>query len=88
MASLLATGTSLASSADFVLSGETTSLFLVSTDNLPSACAVTVSVKGANGKYYPIGALTNAQPFLVLSSPGTFNVTRPANSPNCGVDRV
>ena len=86
MASLLATGTSAASSADFTLTGETTSLFLVSTAGLESGSNVTVEVKGANNAYYSLGALTLLAPFLVLSSPGVFRVTRPTGA-NVGVDR-
>lgn len=87
MASLLATGTTAANSADFTLAGETTSLFLVSTAALPSGITVELQVKGANGVYYPMGSLSSNAPFIVLSSPGTFRVSRPAG-PDCGVDRV
>ena len=87
MAALLAVGTTAATSADFTLTGESTSLFLVATAGLESGSAASVDVKGANGVYYPIGALTLMAPFLVLSSPGTFRVSRGAGV-SVGVDRV
>lgn len=86
MAALLAVGTTAASSADFTLTGESTSLFLVATAGLESGSAATVEVKGANNVYYPVGALTLMAPFLVLSSPGIFRVSRPAGV-GVGVDR-
>lgn len=87
MAALLITGTTAAVSADFTITTESTSLFLVSTAALPSGVAVEIDVKGANGVYYPIGGLTAETPLLVLSGPGTYRVDRPAG-PNVGVDRV
>lgn len=87
MSALLATGTSALASADFTLTGETTSLFLVSTAGIVSGSSVEIQVKGANGVYYPIGTLNPGLPFQVLSSPGTYRVYRPAG-PDVGVDRV
>jgi len=87
MAVLLATGTTAANSADFTLTGETSSLFLVSTADIPQGASVTVQVKGANGLYYGIGGLSVSDPFRVLSSPGTYRVSRPAGV-DVGVDRV
>lgn len=89
MAALLAVGTTTASSADFTISGESTSLFLVNTTAPldPNAQAV-IEIKSAAGQYYVIGALSaTINPLLVLSSPGTFRVTRYAGA-SCGVDRV
>ena len=87
MAALLAPGATAASSADFTLTGESCGLFLVATAGLESGSAATIETKGANGVYYPIGALTLMTPFLVLSSPGTFRVSRGAGVA-VGVDRV
>lgn len=89
MASLLATGTSAASSAEFTLTGETTSLFLVAaTAPLDVGAQASVEIKSAAGVFFQIGSLSaTLNPMLVLSSPGTFRVSRPAGV-NCGVDRV
>jgi hypothetical protein len=87
MAALLATGTTALNSADFTLSGETSSLFLVSTAGIPAGAWCDIQVKGANGLYYPMGALNSITPFLVLSSPGTYRVARAAGV-DVGVDRV
>ncbi len=87
MASLLAVGTSAASSADFTLTGESSSLFLVSPGGLPSLACAEIEIKSAAGDYYPVGALSVGSPMGVLSGPGTYRVSRPAG-PSCGVDRV
>lgn len=87
MTALLAVGTTAASSADFTLTGESSSLFLVSTAALPSGSSATIEVKSAAGVYYPIGALSVSTPLQVLSGPGTYRVSRPAG-PDCGVDRA
>ncbi len=87
MAELIAVGTTAVSSADFTLTGESTSLFLTGTAGLESGCSATVEVKSASGVYYPIGALSAATPIKVLSGPGTYRVSRPAGA-SCGVDRV
>jgi hypothetical protein len=87
MAALLATGVTATSSADFTISGESTTLFLVSTAGLPSGALAQIEVKGANGVYYPFGHLDPSIPIQVLSGPGTYRVSRPAGA-DCGVDRV
>ena len=88
MAALLATGTSALASADFTLTGETSSLFMVSTSGIVTGSSVEIQVKGANGVYYAIGTLNPGTPIQVLSAPGTFRVYRPAGGPDVGVDRV
>lgn len=89
MASLLATGTTVAQSADFtLLATDNTSLFLVSTAGLPSNASIELQVKGANGVYYPFGTLDGRTPFLALASPGTFRVARNIPGFDVGVDRV
>ena len=89
MAALLAVGTTTASSADFTLYGETSSLFLVNTAApLDVNAQAVVEIKSAAGQYYTIGALSGSiNPMLVLSGPGTYRVTRYAGT-SCGVDRV
>lgn len=87
MAEILAVGTSAASSADFTLTGESTSLFITGTEGMKSNSAAAIEVKSAAGAYYPIGTLTLQNSLLVLSSPGTFRVSRPAGA-SFGVDRV
>lgn len=87
MAALLAVGVTAASSADFALTGESTSLFLTSTAALESGSLAVIEVKSAAGVYYGIGRLNAAQAILVLNAPGTYRVSRPAGA-SCGVDRV
>lgn len=86
MAALLDVNTTAASSADFTLTGEASTLFLVSTAALPSGAAATVEVKSAAGVYYPIGALSTQTPIQVLTGPGVYRVSRAAGV-SCGVDR-
>lgn len=89
MAALLAVGTTTASSDDFTLTGEATSLFLVAATAplSPSAQAV-IEVKSAAGVYFTVGTLSaTIAPMLVLSGPGTYRVTRYAGV-SSGVDRV
>lgn len=86
MAALLATGTTATSSSDFTLTGETSTIFLVSTAQILQNSKVVIEIKGANGVYYPFGNLDQSSPVLVLSGPGTYRVTRPAGI-DVGVDR-
>ncbi len=86
MTAILVVGTTAASSADFTITGESTSLLLTSSAGLPSEAAATIEVKSAAGVYYPIGALSVTTPLQVLSGPGTYRVSRP-DGPSCGVDR-
>jgi len=88
MAEILATGTTAANSADFTLSGETSSLLLKWAAAPLDNSAVDVMVKDAGGLYNRIGQLTTITPMVALIAPGTFRVSRPANSPACGVDRA
>lgn len=88
MAALLAVGVIAATSTDFTLTTDTASLFLVSaTGPVDPEAVATLEVKSALGNYYPIGSLTARQsPFLVLSSPGTYRVSRVAGA-TFGVDK-
>ena len=86
MASLLTVGTTAATSEDFTLTGETSSLLLTATTVLLAGSKVQIEAKAASGVYIPIGALDTSTPMLVLSAPGTYRVNRPAG-PSCGVDR-
>ena len=89
MSALLAVGTTTASSADFTLTGEVTTLFLVNTTApLDVGAQAVIEVKSAAGQYYNIGALSATRnPVLAISAPGTFRVTRYAGA-SCGVDRT
>ena len=87
MAVLLATGTSATSSADFTLTGELSTLFLVSTGQVLQNSKVIIEIKGANAVYYPFSSLNKTTPVVVLSGPGTYRVTRTAGV-DVGVDRV
>lgn len=86
MAALLAVDTTAASSADFTLTGEASTLFLVAAAAIPSGAAAAIEVKSAAGVYYPFGALNAQTPILVVSGPGVYRVSRAAGVA-CGVDR-
>lgn len=88
MAALLASGTTAASSADFTLTGEASTLFLdAATAQIPDVI-VTVEIKAASGVYHIIGNLTDENPAQVLTGPGTYRVSRLACATAVGVDRV
>lgn len=88
MAALLASGTTAASSADFTLTGETSTLFLdAATATIPDV-AVLIEIKAASAVYHVIGVLTDENPAVVLSGPGTYRVSRQACTTAVGVDRV
>lgn len=88
MAELLASGTTLAASADFTLTGETSSLFLTAAAAQVPECVVLVEVKSAAETYHIIGKLTESEPAKVLSGPGTYRVSRQVCATAVGVDRV
>ena len=88
MAALLANGTTAASSADFSLVGESTTLFLVAATTAIPDVAVLIEIKSAAATYHPIGVLTDETPAVVLSGPGTYRVSRQVCATAVGVDRV
>jgi hypothetical protein len=88
MAQLLAPGIAQASSADFTLAGEPSTLFLTSATRQMQDATANVEIKSAAGAYQVIGNLTNEQPAKVLTGPGTYRVTRLACAIAVGVDRV
>ena len=88
MAVLLASGTTLASSADFTLTGETSTLFLdASAAQIPDVI-VLIEIKAASGVYHIVGNLTDENPAVVLSGPGTYRVSRQVCTTAVGVDRT
>ena len=88
MAALLASGTTAASSADFTLTGETSTLFLVAATSQIPDILMTIEIKSAAGVYHIVGNLSDEVPAVVLSGPGTYRVTRPLCTTAVGVDRV
>jgi hypothetical protein len=87
MTEILAIGTSEATSSDFTLTGESSSLLLTNTSGLLVLGAYAdIQAKTAAGAYVTIGRLTYDFPLLVISSPGTYRVMRPTGG-SCGVDR-
>lgn len=88
MAVLLASGTAAASSADFTLAGEVSTLFLdAATAQIPDVI-VSIEIKAASGVYHIIGNLTDENPAQVITGPGTYRVSRLACATAVGVDRV
>lgn len=88
MAALLANGTTAASSADFTLTGEASTLFLVAATSQIPICSALIEIKSAAGTYHIIGVLTPENPAQVLTGPGTYRVSRQACTVAVGVDRV
>lgn len=88
MAVLLASGTAAASSADFTLAGETSTLFLDGAAAQIQDVIVLIEIKAASGVYHIIGNLTDENPIQVLMGPGTYRVSRQTCLVAVGVDRV
>ena len=88
MAELLAIGTTLAASADFTLSGESSTLFLTAAAAQVPPSVSLIELKSAAGTYHIIGKLTPDVPAQVLTGPGTYRVSRQACALGVGVDRV
>lgn len=89
MANILAIGSSGLSSSDFtVISGSPTTVHLIqsTTGNVANMPAVTIDLKGSNGTYLTIGALTSSDPARVITAAGTYRVTRISGSAPVGVD--
>jgi hypothetical protein len=88
---LIASGTTLANSADFTLtSGESANLFLVDDagpDVSFSASALVQIKETVGGEYYTVGRMDNNTPAATLMGPGTFRVRRLASASSVGVAR-
>jgi len=89
MATLIASGTAPAVSADIVLTGGTVTLSLVSDgagDNVTPDAVASIQVKSAGGNYFTIGALDFMHPSLNLTATGTYRVSRPLSAVAFGVE--
>lgn len=86
MANILATNTTAASSADFSITTEQTTLLLIGAR--AEGALITIEVKDSASVYSKIGELTPSNPIQVLSGPGTYRVTRTANAVSAGCDRT
>ena len=86
MAEILTIGTSAATSADFTLTGQVSSIQLTGTSGVLPSSVVDIQVKSTGGQYTLIGQCTTREPLQVLIAPGTFRVSRPAGGPACGID--
>ena len=88
MAELIASGTTLVTSAEFTLTGESSTLFLTAASVQIPAVVATVEIKSNAGTFHVVGSLTNSTPAHVLTGPGTYRVSRQACTVAVGVDRV
>jgi len=89
MATLIASSTAQADSADFTLAaGASTTLYLVdaSGESVDSFSNVAVQIKSGL-EYFTIGSLSGARPCLVLDAIGTFRIRKFAAPVAFGVDR-
>lgn len=86
MASLIASGTTEATSSDFTLAAGTSTTLSLSGAAQPFGTA-SIQIKSAAATYTPIGTLNSATPILVLSAVGTFRVIKSGSSVAFGVER-
>jgi hypothetical protein len=90
MATLIATSTAGATSADIVLaSGASATLSLVNGnagDDVCTDAVAQIQVKSAGGNYFTIGQLDFMNKSLVLSATGTFRVLKPLSALAYGVE--
>ena len=82
-AQILATASGAANSADQVVAAGTP--LTVSLRAYDRDSIVIVELKDEAAAYTPVNSLTNGQPGLSISSPGTYRFRRPASSSSCGV---
>jgi hypothetical protein len=90
MASLIASSTGQADSADFtVVAGtpNTLSLTAAISQALPQDAWAEIKIKSSGGAYQVVGRLTFREPAQVLDGPGTFLVTKGPSSTAFGVDK-
>lgn len=92
MAEFIATGTTVANSADFTLvDGQTVQLSLFSSTTgpqLPADCIASVQSKTASGAYIEVGQLTPRDPVQLLTGPGTYRIQRRGSGvTSYGVDK-
>lgn len=79
MSTLIASGTTAATSADFTLAdGQSTTLFLTDATgpDVANQAVALIQIKSAGGQYFTIGRLTHDNPVQVLAAPGTYRVKR------------
>ena len=88
MAELIASGTTQADSADFVLADASATLYLKNAtgSSVAPLCWASVQVKSGS-QYFNIGHITGTEPLKVLTANGTFRVRKHASADSFGVDR-
>lgn len=90
MANLIASGTTLANSADIVLAAneEATLSLLIDVGGSDAAQPVAyVQKKGSDNAWYTYGELNRLQPSMVLRAAGTYRVQRQAYGTAFAVDK-
>jgi hypothetical protein len=91
MASLIASGTTQADSADFTVSaGAPSTISLHDADGVfANDVAAVIKVKSSSGVYRPVigGDLTAQRPDIVIDGPGVYRVTKYASAVAFGVDQ-
>ncbi|MBC7603874.1 MAG: hypothetical protein H7255_14600 [Ramlibacter sp.] len=87
---LIATGNTLANSADITLaSGAYESLFLkdaAGPDTSSEAFAL-IQIKDSSGQYFTVGKLTKCMVGAQVAGPATYRVQRPGGPPTFGVEK-
>lgn len=79
-AELIAVGTGALNSADVVV----TSAITIGLKGFGQDARVNILLKDDAGGYNFVGSLSGAEPTKVLSSPGTYRLSRTAGSGSCG----
>lgn len=90
MATLIASGTAAAESAEFTLASSdvvTLSLFSASDPEIPDLAQGVIMMK-TSGSFIRVGFLDQRTPALALSAPGTYKVIRRECKVAFGVDKV
>lgn len=91
MASLISSGTTADSSADFtVAAGTPNTISLRDADGvLAGDVAAVIDIKSSDGVYRPVqnGSLHAHRPELVIDGPGTYRVRKFASAVAFGVDK-
>jgi hypothetical protein len=90
MASILAVGSTAASSSDIVVAaGTPTTFFLTTADGsrAPDDVNVVIEMRSAAAQYMPVAGLNRNVPAVVIDGPGTYRVRRQVSNGAVGVDQ-
>lgn len=90
MASLITSGTTEDTSADFTATaGTPVTVFLhdAAGPSVTSEARAVIQIKSSGAQYITVGELSGQKPALVIDGPGTFRVQKYASTTAFGVDK-